>query len=184
MAKKHWYHVVRDSRLVYKHRERFAYVWGANGECPKNYEEAKALVERCWRMNPEHFQQFVIEAGHTKEELIEHIIGKICFDCSGFVCAVTQYEGSIYDMRVLRDYNSTSLRSAFLYPTTPNDGLWGGILWKNGHVAVDGGNGFAYDFGAEFVDVREYRFVDADTPTVFTTSGQLPWVDYEFSVNF
>ena len=178
MAKKTWAHCVRDARLIYINRDRFAYLWGANGEKPRNREEAEKLVNRCWSMNPSHYEEYVINRGHTKDELIDHIIGKSCFDCSSFVCAVTQCEGDIFNFRVVKDYNSTMLRAAFVYPTTLTDGPWGSCLWSNGHVAMDSGNGLAIDFAAEFVDVREYRFVDPDPLYQFKDSGQLPWVDY------
>ena len=179
---KTWAHCVRDARLIYLHRDRFAYLFGANGECPQTYAEARALVESLWAAYPEHFQKYVIEAGRTKNQLIYHVIGKICYDCSSFICAVTQSEGDIYHLRVQRDLNSTMLRQSFTKATTLAAGLWGQILWKQGHVGLDVGNGLAIDFAAEFVDCREYRFVDPDSPTKFTDSGKVGWVDYTGSI--
>ena len=46
MAKKTWAHSVRDARLIYINRDRFAYLWGANGEKPRNREEAEKLLSR------------------------------------------------------------------------------------------------------------------------------------------
>lgn len=183
MAYKTWYHAVRDARLVYLNRDKFAYLYGGNGERPKDYAEAKALVDKMWQYYPTHFEGSVIAKGYTKEDLINHIIGKKCFDCSGFVCAVTQYNGDIMSMSVLKDMNSTSLHGVMSNETTPLSGLWGNCLWKPGHVALDVGNGLAIDFGNEFLDCREYRFVD-DPAYGFSASGQLPWVDYTGSVDY
>ena len=90
MKKKKWYHVVRDARLIFLHRDEFAYLYGSNGEKPETYEEAKKLVDLMWKIYPSHFEKNVIGTGHTREELIQHIIGKRCYDCSSFVCSVTQ----------------------------------------------------------------------------------------------
>lgn len=179
---KTWAHCVRDARLIYLHRDRFAYLYGANGECPQTYAEAKALVDSLWNVYPDHFQKYVINAGKTKNQLIYHIIGKICYDCSSFICAVTQSEGDIYHLKVVSDKNSTMLHSSCTIHTSLQAGLWGSLLWKNGHVGLDVGNGLAIDFAAEFVDCREYRFIDPNTPTWFADSSPMPWVDYTGSI--
>lgn len=183
MGKKKWQHCVRDARLVYLNKEKFAYLFGANGQKPKDYAEAKELVDIMWKYYPTHFENSVIKTGHTKEELINHIIGKKCFDCSAFVCAVTQYEGDIMTMQVLNDYSSSMLKNVFTKETTLMDGNWGAVLWKNGHVALDVGNGLCMDFANEFVDVREYRFTVEKPICNFAVSGELPWVDYTNAIN-
>lgn len=179
---KKWNHVMRDARLTYLHRDEFAYLYGANGEKPMSYAEAKYLVDELWGMYPTHFEEYVINRGYTKKQLIYHIIGKKCFDCSAFVCAVTQYEGDFRDMVVLKDYSSFSLRQQMNNETTPLDGTWGNVLWKSGHVGIDVANGFVVDFGAEFADCRMYRIQDEEAPK-FEVSGQLPWVDYTGASN-
>ena len=180
---KTWAHCVRDARLIYINRDRFAYLFGANGECPKTFAEAQALVNELWSMYPDHFQKYVIDKGHTKTELIWHIVGKICLDCSAFICYVTQCEASdIYHLKVVTDMNSATLHNSCTIHTSLQAGLWGSLLWKNGHVALDVGNGLAIDFAAEFVDCREYRFIDPDTSTWFADSSPMPWVDYKGSI--
>jgi hypothetical protein len=183
MAKKKWNAVMRDARWIYQNRERFAYLWGSNGECPRTYAEAKALVERCWAMNPAHFQESVINRGHTKDELARHITGKICYDCSSFVCAVTQSEGDIYHLKVVKDYNSSMLNAVMINVTTPALGTWSNVLWVEGHVAIDVASGMAIDFANEFIDCRQYIIVGENPVCRFTRSGQLPWVDYEGALN-
>lgn len=184
MGKKKWQHCVRDARLVYLNRDGFAYLFGANGQKPRDYAEAEALVNVMWKYYPTHFESAVIRLGHTKEELIRHIIGKKCFDCSAFVCAVTQYEGDISTMQVINDYSSSMLKNVFTKETTLPEGNWGSVLWRNGHVAFDVGNGLCIDFANEFVDVREYRFNIEEPLCKFTLSGELPWVDYTNAINF
>lgn len=180
---KKWQHVVRDARLVYLNKEKFAYLYGANGERPRDYTEAFDLVKKMWALYPEHFENSVIKKGWTKEDLAWHILGKKCFDCSAFVCAVSQYEGDIMTMQVLRDYSSYGLHDVMTDITTVKNGPWGSVLWRPGHVAIDTGNGLAMDFANEFVDIREYRTVDKDPVCTFEKSGRLPWVDYTGVIN-
>lgn len=169
---KAWSRVCKDALLVYAHRDRYAYLYGANGERPANVTEATQLVNRLWNAYPSHFQQTVINAGHTKKELIYHIVGRQCFDCSSFVCAVTQSDYP--NLRVTRDYNSTGLISQCAVQTTVTKGYAGSVLWKSGHVAIDCGYGVCVDFGNEWLDCRQYASPEGN----FTKSGQLPWVDY------
>ena len=183
VKKKKWYHVVRDARLIFLNRDKFAYLYGANGEKPETYEEAAKLVNAMWGAYPSHFKSSVTSKGHTKEELIQHIVGKRCYDCSSFVCAVTQCEGNYDELVVKTDYNTAMLRDKFSKVTTTAEGNWGAIVWKSGHVGVDVGNGLVVDFGNEFYDCREYRMSDPDS-TKFTLSGELPWVDYAKAINF
>lgn len=180
---KTWAHVVRDARLIYINRDRFAYLYGANGELPVTYGEAKKLVDALWSVYPDHFQKTVIERGYTKNQLIYHIIGRICYDCSSFVCAVTQSEGNIFALKVVNDMSSSMLHDACPTHTTLMAGKWGSLLWRNGHVALDCGNGLQISFDNEFLDCREYRFVDPNPISRFTDSSEMPWVDYTGSIN-
>lgn len=172
MSKKAYGMACRNALQVYADRDHFAYLYGANGERPQNYAEAKALVDRLWSAYPSHFQSAVIGAGHTKDELIGHIIGRQCFDCSSFICAITQSQYP--NLRVTSDYNSTGLINSCKVITTPAAGTAGSVLWRSGHVAYDVQFGMCVDFGNEFLDCRLYRIPDGR----FVKSGQLPWVDY------
>lgn len=181
---KTWAHCVRDARLIYLNRDRFAYLYGANGECPKTYAEAKALVTSLWNTYPSHFKATCTDKGYTQNQLIYHVIGKICLDCSSFICYVTQTEASdIYHLKVTNDMNSTMLHNSCPKHTSLAQGNWGSLLWRNGHVALDVGNGLQISFDNEWLDCREYRFVDADSPSKFTDSSEMPWVDYSGAIN-
>lgn len=177
---KPWYEVVKQARYIYINRDKFAYLYGANGEVPKTREEAERLINTLWTLYPTHFAKSVSAKGYTKEQLIAHIIGKRCYDCSAFICAVTQDENhSFYNLVVQKDYNSAGLKNMFSKTTSLAEGVAGSILWKNGHVALDTGLGIAIDFANEFVDVRAYHLTEMG----FLLSGQLPWVDYTGSLN-
>lgn len=169
---KAWSRVCKDALLIYANRDKFAYLYGANGEKPNNVTEATRLVNRLWNLYPAHFQSAVIDAGHTKKELIYHIIGRQCFDCSAFICAVTQSDYP--NLAVTHDYNSTGLINQCKVVTTPVKGVAGSVLHRQGHVSLDCGYGICVDFGLEFLDCRMY----ASNTANFTKAGQLPWVDY------
>lgn len=172
MAKK-WYHVIRDALRMYAHKGNYAYLYGANGELG-----SRELVERLWSQYPDHFRATVINQGKTKEDLIRHVTGRYCYDCSSFGCAVTQTE-TFPHCTVTVDYSSSALHAKMNPRRTPVEGTAGSILWKPGHVALDIGHGMCIDFANEFIDMRLY---DLSTGN-FVCDGELPWVDYTGTSN-
>lgn len=172
MAKK-WYHVIRDALRMYATKGNYAYLYGANGEVG-----SKDLVDHLWSQYPDHFKSTVIAQGKTKEDLIRHVTGRYCYDCSSFICAVTQ-TNTFPHCTVTTDYASGGLHGKMNPRRTPKEGTAGSVLWKNGHVALDIGHGMCIDFANEFVDMRLY---DLSTGN-FTCDGELPWVDYTGTSN-
>lgn len=165
---KRWNIVNQHALLIYANRNKYAYLYGANGETGSD-----ALVDRLWAAYPDHFKKFVLDKGYTKQQLKDHVRGKICLDCSAFICYVTQVN-DFAKLRVVNDYNSTSLRQHFAVKRTPVGGTAGSVLWKQGHVALDVGYGICVDFGCEFADCRMYALDGAG----FAESGELNFVDY------
>lgn len=177
---KPWNKVVSQARYMSMYRNLFAYLYGANGEKPRSINEATLLVNKLWEMYPEHFEHSVTLAGFSKDELINHIVGKRLYDCSSAVCALTQDETNDFlDLKVVNDYNSTSLSNLLYDVTTPALGCAGSVLWKDGHVAIDTGSGICVDFGNEFVDCRAYPIITGN----FKKSGKVKWVDYKGALN-
>lgn len=166
-----WDFVRTNAVRLYSNRDGFAYLYGGNGEYIRTKDEAKAIVEKMWAAYPSHFQAAVIKTGHTKDELIEHIVGKRVMDCSALVCYVSQ--GTDWGkLSVKYDLNSSGLISVCHDITTPKLGVCGGLLWKQGHVGIDVGGGVFVEAANEFVDIRLRNI------TGFTKSGRLPWVNY------
>ena len=172
MAKK-WYDVIRHALRMYANKYKYAYLYGANGEIG-----SRELVERLWAQYPEHFRETVTKQGKTKEDLIQHVLGRNCYDCSSFVCAVTQ-TNTYPHFTVTKDYASGGLHGVMSPRRTPVEGTAGSILWKPGHVALDIGHGMCIDFANEFIDMRLY---DISTGN-FVDDGELPWVDYTGTSN-
>lgn len=163
-----WSHVRRDALLAYADRNSIAYLYGANGETGSS-----DLVNRLWNMYPDHFAQYVTSKGYTKEQLIAHVNGKRCYDCSSFICAIVQ--GNIYpNLTITSDMNSTTLRAHFAVTRSVTEATAGSILWKNGHVGIDIGSGLAIDCACEFVDLR----LQANSAAGFVEGGELDCIDY------
>lgn len=163
-----WNHVCNAAMRIFANRDKYAYLYGANGETGSD-----ALVDRLWAAYPAHFKQYVTDKGYTKQQLKDHVRGRICLDCSAFICYITQVE-DFNRLRVVTDYNSTGLRQQFAVTRTPVTGTAGSVLWKPGHVALDVGYGMCIDFGCEFRDCRCYPLEEGG----FTESGELNFVDY------
>lgn len=181
---KTWYHFVRDVRNVYINKDKFAYLYGANGEILENYDQAYRMCQTLWELYPSHFEKYVTQQGYSFENLVDHVKGKKVYDCSSLVLACSQCEGNIMDFYVQRDYSSAGIRDLLTDITTVSDGLWGNVLWKPGHVGIDVGNGLIVDCACEFVDIREFFWYDEDgMKTAFTDSGRLPWIDYSGGIS-
>ena len=157
---KRWNLVNQAALLVYANRDKYAYLYGANGEIGSD-----ALVDRLWKQYPEHFEKTVTGTGRTIKNLKDHVRGKICYDCSSFICSITDAPA---------DLNSWMLHDHMIVIRSPREGTAGSILWKPGHVAVGVGYGIVVDFANEFIDCRMYPLTNGR----FTISGELDFVDY------
>lgn len=167
---KRWNICCQNALKIYANRDKYAYLYGANGEVGSD-----DLVDRLWNLYAGHFATSVIAKGYTKQQLKDHVRGKICLDCSSFICLDTQNDTTdITKLGVTTDYNSDGLRTLFAVTRTPKEGTAGSVLWKRGHVALDVGYGMCVDFGNEFLDCRLYPLADGN----FTESGELSYIDY------
>lgn len=172
-----WDYVRTLAVRLYNNREEFAYLYGGNGEYIRTRDEAAAIVGRMWSAYPSHFKASVINTGHTRDELIDHIVGKRVVDCSALVCYVSQSK-NWGKLAVKYDLNSSGLITVSTDITTPKKGVCGGVLWRSGHVAVDVGGDTLVEAANEFIDIRMRSIAGAG----FTKSGRLPWVDYTLAI--
>lgn len=168
-----WDYVRTNAVKVFGDRAHWRYVYGGNGELLATRDQAAEFVRKKWNSYPAHFKKTVTDAGHTIDELIDHVVGCRVADCSGFVCLVTQGI-DMGNPRTPYDMTSGALYSVCHDITTPRLGVCGGMLWKTGHVGVDVGGGYEVSLENEFVDVCLLKISD----TKFVKSGRLPWVDY------
>ena len=72
---KRWNIVNQHALRIYANRNHYAYLYGANGEVGSD-----TLVDRLWAAYPSHFKSSVTDNGYTKQQLKDHVRGKICLD--------------------------------------------------------------------------------------------------------
>lgn len=121
---KTWDAVCKNALRMYVHRDHYAYFYGAKGEVLTD-----ATMNRLIMSYPTHFAQY------TKEQLDairKYSNGKIGYDCSGFITAVSDIPGS------------SSMQFSTCHDVTDNlaSGPAGSLLYRPGHIGLDFGYGF------------------------------------------
>lgn len=148
--------VIRKALLMFNDRDRYAYMYGSDGEVMSDNR-----VDYLWDKYPAHYNSL----GCTRQTLKDHVRGKKCFDCSSFINYVTEAD---------KDYYSATLWQHCTVKTTPRAGVAGSLLYKPGHVALDIGYGLCLEFVNEFKDFQ----MNYITGRGFEGSGELEWVSY------
>ena len=150
------YMILRKAFRMFVDRSRYAYFYGAKGEI-LTAEKMNELIET---YKKEFYYKF------TKKQLDEFkrfSLGKVGYDCSGFITAITGkqgYSGKLYEDTIDK--------------TTPEDGKAGYLLWKPAHVAVDVGYGFCMHCGSMGDSIVISKIQDVG----FTKSGAFRDYDY------
>lgn len=150
-----WITVVKNGLNMLVHSGEYAYFYGAKGE-----KLDRVTMERLYTAYPNRYSGWTNE---DKERLFAYCEGKIGYDCSGFVGTLTG------DMT----YSGAQI-SHCLITTTPQGGVAGSILHKNGHVGVDIGYGYFLHMPAEFRTVEIGKISEYD----WEKSGEHTYVDY------
>ena len=83
---KTWDTAIKKALYMYVHRNEYAYFYGAKGEVlTENY------MDMLIRMYPNHFKQYTPA---QLRQIKNYSIGKIGYDCSGFITACTGAQGN------------------------------------------------------------------------------------------
>lgn len=157
---KKWDEVIKNAMFMYVHRDQYAYLYGCDGEIGND-----ALVDRQVAAYPAHF------AGMDIQTIKEHVRGKMCYDCSGWLhtlfCAPDMSSsGIIADC----DFTTTDLVA----------GVAGSVLWKSGHIGLDIGYGYCLDIPTELQTIRLQKISEYD----WQKSGRWEkYCDYEGANN-
>lgn len=170
-----WDEMLKDRALyLYTHQKDVVYMYACKGQ-----RLTEDLINYFYSAYPEHF------AKYTKAELDEikaNSIGKIGYDCSGFVGAYCIGD-NCYSLALIEKCSNKTSNIA--------SGVAGSILFTTyggagRHVGIDTGLGYCVDMAYESTNdniknglagVRYYRIKDGITP--WEVSGQHPMVDYE-----
>lgn len=161
---KTWSEVVKQALQMHVNKDKYAYFYGAKG-CKLTLETMQAL----WESSPSYFKRYTEK---QKEEIFRYSLGKIGYDCSGFIGKITgcnTYSGAIW--------------SRCDYKTTPALCVGGSILWKPGHVGLDIGiGGFFIHMAVEGSSVEMGRISNGQVK--WESAGRLTgYIDYTGAIN-
>lgn len=119
-----WDTVIKKGLYMYVHRADYAYFYGAKGEVLT--ENAMDYLIRAY---PNHFKKYTPS---QLKQIKNYSIGKIGYDCSGFITAISGIQG-----------NST-MQFDTCHDITDNlaAGPAGSLLHRSGHIGIDIGYGY------------------------------------------
>ena len=172
-----WYEAVRTALRAYTqhiYTGAFVYLYGAKS----TRLTSEAQIREYFRMEPEYFKRYSEE---EKTQIIRNSLGKIAYDCSGFVgwlcTGDMQYStGQINNCSYRTANLAKGVAGSILYTT------YGGV---GRHIGIDIGYGYCCDMAYESTDaniaahkagVRLYKIGDGITP--WEISGQSKALDY------
>lgn len=147
---------------LFEDRVNFAYIYGGKGEYISNESEVRKFFE----MYPDYFSRYT---DSQLNMIAADAVGKIIFDCSGMVCFCGNQP----------ERNSKGIIDT-CYPTTISDwgfdghGTAGTVLWKEGHIGINRGDGTFIHMARELGGVEVGKISEYD----WTVCGKLPDVDY------
>ena len=159
-----WAEVVKEALQMLVNKDRYAYFYGAKGE-----KLTVDVMEALWNSSPDYFKKFTKE---QKDAFFSYSLGKVGYDCSGFIGKITgcnTYSGAIW--------------SRCDYKTTPALCVGGSILWKPGHVGLDIGiGGFFIHMGRMGNTVEIGRISNGQVK--WESAGRLTgYIDYTGAIN-
>lgn len=163
---KTWDEVVRDALNIYHHRDKYVYVYGAKG-CVITPENFRYLVEA---------EKSYFYSKYTHEQIYNEImpkcIGKIAYDCSGFVSAITG----------CHTYSLAMIDQCTEKTNVIRDVPCGGILFtsfggKGRHVGIDMGFGYSLSFDKDGETCAMHKHTEKTMP--WEVGGKLSnFIDY------
>lgn len=178
MAKRTWDEAVKTALRAYTQSvyfNNFVYLYGAKGV----RLDSRARIEEFFRMEPEYFNRKY--SAEEKEQIIRNSLGRIAYDCSGFVgwlcTGDMQYStGQINNADHVTSDLASGPAGSILYTTYHGAGR---------HIGLDIGYGYCCDMACESTDanikahkagVRLYKISDGICQ--WEKTGQSRVLDY------
>lgn len=149
-VKNHYSNAVMRAYEFYHRRNKLVYLYGAKG-----VTVTPALVEELRKAYPEHYAKY---SQYEISEIIKNSVGKIAFDCSGFVCACFNwlpqtYSSALYAQAAKEYPDYTQSRAGcMLYTTFNNTGR---------HIGIDCGSGLFAHMGNESTNANIAKGIDS-----------------------
>lgn len=155
-----YYDVIKNALQMFNDKYKYAYFYGAKGQ-RLTTDTMDALIAA----EPDYFKRY------NQSELAtikNYSLGKIGYDCSGFINAITgqtNYSTGYYESCPIK--------------TTPKDGVEGSCLYTTfggtgRHIGIDIGKGFYLHMAKEGQSVTFGKISDY----AWETSGQIKNIDY------
>lgn len=163
---KKWDDVIKSGLLMHIHADRYAYFYGAKGQ-----RLTDSVMNALWDAEPQYFKKYGDDPD-IKKRIFDFSRGKIGYDCSGFISAITgcnTWSGAIWSRCTDKKTN------LYLGPAAS-------ILYNPGHVALDIGYGYFLEFPSELHSCEMGRI--SENLNRFTGTGKLTgYIDYEGATN-
>ena len=152
---KQYNEVLKNALNILAHKELYAYFYGAKGQVL-----TESVMNALINSEPQHFSRYTPE---QLKQIKDYSRGKIGYDCSGFITAISGVTGS----------SANQWKQCLPNPTLAY-GLCGSILYKKGHIGIDIGYGMFLHFPTEGRTCELGYIRDYD----WTNSGLLKDVNY------
>lgn len=120
---KTWDRIIVKAYEMYVDRSQYAYFYGAKGEVLT--ENAMDYLIRAY---PRHFSQYTAQ---QLRDIKKFSLGRIGYDCSGFITAVTGIQGN----------SAMQFNTCVEVSDNLAAGPAGSLLWRPGHIGLDCGFG-------------------------------------------
>lgn len=166
-VKTHYTNAISRAFQFYHRRDNYVYLYGAKGKIV-----TPRLCLDLFEAYPEHYKKYTDK---EKQEIIQNSIGKIAFDCSGFVCACYNWLPQSYSTQLYsqasKEYDSykDSRAGCMLYTTFNNTGR---------HIGLDVGSGMFMHMGNESTKYNIMAGVDSVRLQWFTNTNPNYWEHY------
>lgn len=146
------------------------------------YENCKTVYAKGgigWKLTQDRLDSLIRQYPANKQYISTKDIGKCACDCSGMIVGMA-YDG----WRVNRDpvwtkshdWNDQMLHDRLTDTVSPDKAIPGMCLWKQGHVGLCIGNGYALDSNAEKSGSGIHLRKVSDIK--WTLAGKLPEIEY------
>lgn len=149
-AKTHYNNAISRAFQFYHRRNNLVYLYGAKG-----FTATPEKIEELFRKYPEHYNKY---SPTEKNEIIKNSVGKVAFDCSGFVCACFNwlpqtYSTALYEQASKEYPNYTESRAGCMLYTTHHS--------RGRHIGIDCGSGLFAHMGNESTNENIKKGIDS-----------------------
>ena len=146
---------------LYNQREKYAYLYGGKGQ-QGTEENINAIINAY----PSYFKKY---SADQIAQIKAFCKGKILFDCSGLVCEVLGI-GDLDSGSLIKKCGATTIEDWGM----DGKGTAGTLLWKQGHIGINRGDGTFIHIPTELHSIEAGRIADYN----WTVCGKYPGIDY------